>query len=132
MKMKLRINYISIATNDLQTSFVFYRDGLGLSTKGIKTSPEQHACFKLGNGLDLVLYDKKNLPGSRNLHSHINEGSNFIISHRADSKEEVDTILQKALGAGATQIGQAKDEPWWYAVKFADPDGHQWEIVWEA
>ena len=130
--MKPRINYISIATNDLLTSFIFYRDGLGLSTKGIKTIPEQHACFKLGNGLDLVLYDKNNPSGPRSLHTSTKEPSNFIISHRADSKEEVDTILQKALGAGARQIGQAKEEPWWYAVKFADPDGHQWDIVWEA
>lgn len=130
--MKPRINYISIAASDLNTSFAFYKDGLGLSTNGIKTNPENHACFKLGNGLSLVLYDKKDFSNQGGHIASIHTSLPFIISHYAESKEEVDIILQKALGAGATQVGQIKNEPWWYAVKFADPDGYQWEIVWEA
>ncbi len=130
--MKPRINFITIPTNDLQKSFAFYRDGLGLPTKGIKKGREDHALFKLNNGLNLVLYEKKEFlnltdnPGQR-----INSAG-FIISHFAESKEEVDTILQKALEAGAKRIGKTQDEPWWYAVNFTDLDGHQWEIVWEA
>ncbi len=57
------------------------------------------------------------------------KSAGFIITHIADSKEEVDTILQKAIKAGATQIGQTQDEPWGYSANFADPDGHQWEIT---
>jgi predicted lactoylglutathione lyase len=130
--MKLKINYISIAAADLETSFTFYRDGLGLSTHGIKKEPEHHACFSLGNGLNLVLFDKKDFLGKRGHTTNRHAGSTFIISHNADSKEEVDRILQKALCAGATQVGTIKTEPWSYAAKFADPDGYEWEIVWEA
>jgi predicted lactoylglutathione lyase len=53
----------------------------------------------------------------------------FIISYIADSKEEVDTILQNAIKAGATQLGPSQDEPWGYSANFTDPDGHQWEIT---
>src|SRR5688500_20057681 len=46
--MKPRINFITIPTNDLKKSFAFYRDGLGLSTKGIdrksNTSELQSPC----------------------------------------------------------------------------------------
>lgn len=33
--MKPRINVITLAVNDLEKSLAFYRDGLGLPTKGI-------------------------------------------------------------------------------------------------
>ncbi|MGZ8540509.1 MAG: VOC family protein [Chitinophagaceae bacterium] len=130
--MKPRINFITLPTSDLQKSFAFYRDGLGLATKGIKKGCEDHALFNLNNGLKLVLYERKeflNLNGNR---GRIPASAGFIISHFADSKEEVEDILQKALLAGAKRIGKIQDEPWWYAVNFTDLDGHQWEIVWEA
>ena len=130
--MKLNINYISIVASDLETSFAFYRDGLGLSTHGIKTEPDPHACFSLGNGLNLVLYDKKDFLSRRGTPMDSINGTMFSLSHHADSKEEVDRILQKALGAGATQLGVIEAGPWSYAAKFADPDGYEWEIVWEA
>ena len=129
--MKPRINFITIPTNDLKKSFAFYRDGLGLSTKGIKKGCEDRAHFNLNNGLKLVLYERKEMLSQAPDEQIIN-APGVIISHFAESKEEVDNILQKALQAGAKRIGKIQDEPWWYAVNFTDPDGHQWEIVWEA
>lgn len=130
--MKPRINFITIPTNDLQKSFAFYRDGLGLSTKGIKKGCEDRALFNLNNGLKLVLYERKETLNHGDNTNPIANPGGVIISHFAESKEEVDNILQKALQAGAQRIGKIQDEPWWYAVNFTDPDGHQWEIVWEA
>jgi predicted lactoylglutathione lyase len=130
--MNPRINFITLPTSDLQKSFTFYRDGLGLPTKGIQKGREDHALFNLNNGLKLVLYEREkflNLTGNR---GQVTNSAGFIISHFAGSKEEVKDILQKALRAGAKRIGTIRDEPWWYAVNFTDLDGHQWEIVWEA
>ena len=59
--MKPRINFITIPTNNLKKSFAFYRDGLGLATKGIKKGCEDRALFNLNNGLKLVLYERKKL-----------------------------------------------------------------------
>lgn len=132
--MKPRINLITIPTNDLQKSFAFYKDGLGLTTRGIRMGCEDRAraLFNLNNGLKLVLYQRKELvKAADNLHHTINS-EGLIISHFADSREEVDNILQRALQAGATPIGEIQDEPWSYAANFADPDGHRWEIIWEA
>ncbi|HKO78769.1 MAG TPA: VOC family protein [Chitinophagaceae bacterium] len=130
--MKPRINLITIPTNDLKKSFAFYRDGLGLSTKGIKKGCEDRALFNLNNGLKLVLYERKELLNPGNNSDPITNCGGVIFSHVAESKEEVDNILQSALQAGAIRIGKIQDEPWWYAVNFIDLDGHQWEIVWEA
>jgi predicted lactoylglutathione lyase len=130
--MKPRINFIAIAANDLQKSFTFYKDGLGLPTKGIKKGREDYALFNLDNGLKLVLYARKEFLNLIDNPDQTTNSAGFIISHYADSKEEVDNIMQKALKAGAKRIGKTQTEPWWYAVNFTDPDGHQWEIVWEA
>ena len=131
-KMIPRINSISLPTNDLDRAYTFYKEGLGLPTRGIKKGKENHASFKLGNGLQLVVYDRKDLFDKEALANTINHGRGFIISHNADSREEVDIILQKALDAGARKLGETSNEPWRYAVCFSDPDGHQWEIAWEA
>jgi predicted lactoylglutathione lyase len=131
--MKPKINCIRIPTKDLQRAFAFYKEGLGLPTKGIKTGAENHALFKLNNGLELVLYERKKFAGSSvDTNGSENDEQGFIISHSACSKQEVDSILQKALDAGARRIEKTQNDPWWYAINFADPDGHQWEIVWEA
>ena len=131
-KMIPRINSISLRTTDLDRAYTFYKEGLGLPTRGIKKGRENHASFKLGNGLHLVVYDRKDLPNHEQLANTINHGHGFIISHNADSREEVDIIVQKALDAGARKLGETSNEPWSYAVCFSDPDGYQWEIAWEA
>lgn len=127
--MKPKINSISIATRDLQRSFRFYREGMGLYSHGIRSGGRHHASFRLGNNLDLVIYCRD---GEIASHADPAPSNGLLISHYAGSKEEVDIILQKALDAGAVSIGTAHNEPWLYAVQFADPDGYLWEIAWEA
>ena len=51
------------------------------------------------------------------------------MSYIAKSKAEVENVLQKAIKAGATKVGQVQDTAWGYSVNFADPDGHLWEIT---
>ena len=101
--MKPKISCIRIPTKDLQRAFAFYKDGLGLRTKGIKKGIEDHALFKLNDGLELVLYEQKGFASISDDSplDRVNGSQGFIISHSACSKEEVDNILQKALEAGA-------------------------------
>lgn len=47
----------------------------------------------------------------------------------AESKEEVDSILEKALAAGATSAGE-QDHGFMYSKSFDDLDGHHWDFVW--
>lgn len=127
--MKPRINFITIAVADLKRSIGFYRDFLGLPTKGLQEGYEEHCLFDLENDFNLVLYRRSDfLPLTGNPDpKEISSG--FIISHNTDTREEVDIILQKALEGGGKQVGPIHDESWGYSVSFADPDGHQWEIV---
>jgi predicted lactoylglutathione lyase len=126
--MKPRIDFITIAVTDLNKSIAFYRDGLGLPTQGIQDGNEDHCLFDLDNNFRLVLYRRNEFLSLTGNPDQAAKSAGFIISYIAHSKEEVDTILQKAIDAGATQLGQIQDEPWGYSANFADPDGHPWEI----
>jgi uncharacterized protein len=46
-----------------------------------------------------------------------------------DSREQVDTIVRTALANGATRYRDSADHGWMYYDSFADPDGHQWEVL---
>ena len=48
----------------------------------------------------------------------------------ADSRADVDRIVDAAFAAGATAVKDPQEEGgFMYSRSFADPDGHQWEIL---
>ena len=53
-----------------------------------------------------------------------------ITALSADSRDEVDTLVDRALAAGGIAYREPQDHGWMYERSFADPDGHQWEIIW--
>ena len=46
------------------------------------------------------------------------------------SRDEVDTVSDAALAAGATQADEAEDHGFMYSRSFFDLDGHGWQIMW--
>ena len=52
-----------------------------------------------------------------------------LICLSCDSREQVDSLVSKALGAGGSTYAEPKDYGFMYQHSFADPDGHQWELV---
>jgi predicted lactoylglutathione lyase len=51
-----------------------------------------------------------------------------LIALSTKSREEVDSLIKKALAAGASEYRQAQDYGWMYGRAFQDIDGHIWEI----
>ena len=45
-----------------------------------------------------------------------------------ESREEVDSLIAKALAAGATATGEAEDHGFMYGHGFEDLDGHTWQL----
>jgi uncharacterized protein len=57
--------------------------------------------------------------------------SEVLICLTADSREDVDAIVERAAPAGGTLDPCPKqDLGFMYGRSFEDPDGHIWEIVW--
>ncbi len=53
-----------------------------------------------------------------------------LICLSCDSREEVDSLVGKALAAGGTAPNPRQDHGFMYGHGFTDLDGHIWELVW--
>lgn len=132
--MKPRINVITLGVDDLERSLAFYRDGLGLPTKGIiGTEFEDGAVifFDMNEDLILALYPRAALAKDAKVPVSSRSPSELTIGQLVRSKKEVDAIMQQAEKAGARVTDPARDRFWGgYSGYFQDLDGHLWEIVW--
>lgn len=57
------------------------------------------------------------------------KATEVLIALDADSREEVDQLVNKAKEMGADIYAEPQDHGWMYQHSFADLDGHQWEIA---
>jgi uncharacterized protein len=132
--MKPRISVITLGVADLERSLVFYRDGLGLPTKGIVGQEFEHgavAFFDLSGGLKLALWAQADIAHDTGLSPQPVSTTALTIGHNVAHRDEVDRSLEAAVRAGARLIKPAQDTFYGgYAGYFCDPDGHLWEVVW--
>jgi len=57
--------------------------------------------------------------------------SEVMIALSAESREQVDELIEKAVAAGGTASDKVQDMPdFMYGRAFDDLDGHTWEVVW--
>jgi catechol 2,3-dioxygenase-like lactoylglutathione lyase family enzyme len=138
--VEAHIDVITLAVGDLDRALAFYRDGLGLETRGIVgdefvgddvTPAGAVVMFELRGGLLLALYPRAELAKDAGVALGPAKNGEFSIGHIVASKAEVDAVLAQAQAAGATLTDKAHDRPWGiYSGYFRDPDGHLWEIIW--
>lgn len=57
-------------------------------------------------------------------------GTEAIIAVSAESREEVDALVDTALGLGGGAAKEANDQGFMYGRSFYDLDGHAWEVLW--
>jgi predicted lactoylglutathione lyase len=53
-----------------------------------------------------------------------------IVALSADSREQVDEIVDRAFAAGASAASETNDQGFMYGRSYQDLDGHIWEIMW--
>lgn len=138
--MEDRIDIITLAVADLERALDFYRDGLGLESRGLvgtefvgdDVEPAGAiALFELRGGLLLSLYPRAELAKDAKVPFGPPKTGEFSIGQAVASKADVDAVLAQAQAAGATLTDRAHDRPWGiYSGYFRDPDGHLWEILW--
>lgn len=132
--MKPRITVLTLGVDDLERSLAFYRDGLGLPTKGIVGKEFEHgavAFFELRHGLQLAIFARADLAYDATIPRSARSPTEFSIGHNVNSKEEVDAVMEQAKRAGARIVKPAAETFWGgYAGYFQDPDDHLWEVAW--
>lgn len=53
-----------------------------------------------------------------------------ILCISADSREEVDRLVEQAIAGGGKPANDPMDHGFMYASSFTDLDGHLWEVMW--
>jgi uncharacterized protein len=131
--MKPRITLITIGVDDLEASLKFYRDGLGLPTKGIVGQEYEHGAvvfIDLQRGLRLALFPRRNIAHDAGLPVSPRSPTEFTLAHNVVSENEVDDVMAQAVAAGAKLVKKAQKAFWGgYIGIFQDPDGHLWEVA---
>jgi catechol 2,3-dioxygenase-like lactoylglutathione lyase family enzyme len=137
--MEARIDIVTLAVADLERALAFYRDGLGLESRGVigtefvgdDVDPAGAvALFELPSGLFLSLYPRTELAKDAKVPLGPPKTGEFSIGHATASRAEVDALLAQAQAAGATLTDSPHDRPWGiYSGYFRDPDGHLWEVL---
>src|SRR5512142_557097 len=101
--MKSQLNVITIAVDDLEKSVAFYRDGLGLPTKGIiatefkgtETEPAGAvAFFELQGDLIFALYPRKELAKDAKVPNSVASSLEFSLGYIVGSRDAVDEFLE--------------------------------------
>jgi catechol 2,3-dioxygenase-like lactoylglutathione lyase family enzyme len=131
--MNPRIALITLGVDDLERAVSFYRDGLGLSTKGIVGTEFENgavAFFNLESGLKLALWPRKSIAADSGLPLQPPSSTELSLANNVGSQEEVDAVMQQAERAGARIVKPARATFYGgYAGYFQDPDGHLWEVA---
>jgi uncharacterized protein len=123
---------ISLPIADRQTSFAFYRDGLGLDAIGEPASdgvPEPLQ-FALGDGVRLMLVPTGGFGWVIGNHEVARRGqSECVLGLGRGDETGVNDVIERARRAGAEIVTEPGHQPWGYSGAFADPDGHVWMVT---
>ena len=131
--MKPRITLVTLGVDDLERAVRFYRDGLGLATKGVVGAEFEDgavAFFTLESGLKLALWPRTSLAADSGIPQSPRDSTGFSLAHNVDSPAEVDAVLEEARRAGGRIVKPGHATFYGgYAGYFTDPDGHLWEVA---
>ena len=132
--MKARVSVITLGVNDLPRALAFYRDGLGLSSKGIVGQEFEYgavAFFELQGGAMLAIWPRTSLAHDTGLPVSPASPTEMSLGHNVRSQKEVDAVMRQAEAAGARIVKRPAPTFWGgYSGYFQDLDGHLWEVVW--
>lgn len=126
--MEINEIYINLPVQDLDKTRAFWTK-LGFSFNE-KFSDDKAICLVLKEGLIHAMLLKRDF-FSTFTNRPIADGSTtqVLIAIEVESKAKVDEMVKRALENGGTRFREAEDHDWMYFDTFADPDGHQWEVM---
>ncbi len=122
--------WLNLASKDLPRAKEFFTK-LGFEMNNRHSAPHMVSMFIGNKKTVLNLFTETMLQGFQNnavtQTTHSNE---ILFSIGADSRDEVDEMAKKAVGAGGTLYAKpGEKDGWMYGCGFVDLDGHRWNIL---
>lgn len=121
--------FVNLPVKDLNKSVAFF------TTLGYTFNPqftdENATCMIISEDIFVMLLVEPYFKGfTKKLIPDTQTNAQAIIALSAESREEVDTLVNLALQAGGTAPNAAQDQGYMYGHGFQDLDGHLWEVMW--
>jgi predicted lactoylglutathione lyase len=120
--------FINLPVKNLEKSMDFFK-ALGFSFNPQFTD-EKAGCMMISDSIfAMMLTEEYFKTFTKKEISDAKKATEVLIALDAASKEEVESMVSKAVAAGGSTYSEPQDHGWMYQHAFADPDGHQWEIL---
>jgi uncharacterized protein len=120
--------FVNLPIESMPRSQAFFR-ALGYEFNAAFTN-EQGACLVVGENLFVMLLVREFYQGfTSKAIADARATSEVLLCLSCASREEVDTLVGKAVAAGATTPRPVQDLGFMYSHSFDDLDGHTWEFV---
>lgn len=121
--------FVNLPVKDLKRSIDFFTQ-LGFSFN-MQFSDEKAACLVINEGsiYAMLLTEPMFQMFTKKEISDATKTTEVLIAIDAESREKVDELVKKAVEAGGSVYTTPADHGWMYQHSFADPDGHQWELL---
>lgn len=121
--------FLNLAVSDLGRSMKFF------STLGFEFNPkfsdEKAACMIINDKASVMLLTRDFFKSftSREI-CDTKTHTEGLVALSCESREAVNTIVEKALAAGGSKAQDPVDHGFMYGWSFYDPDGHHFEVLW--
>lgn len=121
--------FVNLPVKELKRSIDFFTH-LGFSFNQQFTD-DKAACLVINDGsiYAMLLTEPMFKTFTKKEIADASKTTEVLIAIDADSREQVDQLVKKAVEAGGSIYTEPADHGWMYQHSFADPDGHQWEIL---
>ncbi|HEY6503545.1 MAG TPA: VOC family protein [Chitinophagaceae bacterium] len=121
--------FVNLPVKDLKKSIAFFTH-LGFSFNPQFTD-DKAACLVINDGsiYAMLLTEPMFKTFTKKEIADASKTTEVLIAIDAESRKKVDELVKKAIEAGGSTYSDPQDHGWMYQHSFADPDGHQWELL---
>lgn len=127
--MPTRQIYVNLPVANLEASVAFFTR-LGFEFNPAFTD-ESATCMILGpDAFAMLLLEPRFQDFTKKAICDAATQIEAIFAVSAESREEVDELVEAALAAGAQPANEPMDQGFMYGRSFHDLDGHSWEVMW--
>jgi predicted lactoylglutathione lyase len=124
-----RMLFVNLPVADVERSKAFFAQ-LGFSFNPL-FGDESAACMLVGEHAFVMLLGREKFAELSKLPlADPTTHALALYCFGVPSREEVDTVTDAALAAGATDHDDTEDHGFMYSRSFFDLDGHGWQVMW--
>jgi predicted lactoylglutathione lyase len=123
-----RMTFVNLPVKDLHRTIEFFK-GLGFSFNE-QFSDENTACMVISDEAFAMLHLEPVFKEfTQQDITDTSTSREVLVGLSADSREEVDQLVDKAVASGGQAFGEPEDQGFMYMRAFRDVDGHQWSFI---